>query len=128
MPIEPDDAFILRPGEPHQIGSDSTEDLVLHVILDNQKGESCHNPDRNKWRIPIPERRLVCSDRLDYYDGGKNEIAVEPVNAPDLRSLLRYRGFRQIRTFEFLPMLGRRSVWCLRSYCDAGSCCCPKIE
>jgi uncharacterized cupin superfamily protein len=63
------DAFIFRPGEPHQITNDSTQDLVLYVVADNPIGESYHYPDSNKWSVPIPERRLIRSDALDYYDG-----------------------------------------------------------
>ena len=67
--IEPGDAFIFRPGEPHQIRNDGTQDLVLYVIADNPIGESCHYPDSKKWFVLIPDRRLVRSDALDYYDG-----------------------------------------------------------
>ncbi len=34
-PIEPGDAFISKPGEPHQITNDGTQDLVLYVVADN---------------------------------------------------------------------------------------------
>src|SRR6201982_569289 len=33
-PIEAGDAFIFKPGEPHQIINDSAQDLVLYVIAD----------------------------------------------------------------------------------------------
>ena len=68
-PIEAGDAFIFKPGEPHQIANDGTQDLVFYVVADNPIGESCHYPDSNKWSVPIPERRLIRSDALDYYDG-----------------------------------------------------------
>lgn len=68
-PIETGDAFIFKPGEPHQITNEGTQDLVLYVVADNPIGESCHYPDSNKWSVPIPEHRLVRSDALDYYDG-----------------------------------------------------------
>ena len=68
-PIEAGDAFIFKPGEPHQITNFGTQDLVLYVVADNPIGESCHYPDSNKWSVPIPERKLVRSDALDYYDG-----------------------------------------------------------
>jgi mannose-6-phosphate isomerase-like protein (cupin superfamily) len=42
MAIEPGDAFIFRPGEPHQLINDGTEDLVIYVVADNPIGESCH--------------------------------------------------------------------------------------
>ncbi|MDR3458735.1 MAG: cupin domain-containing protein [Verrucomicrobiae bacterium] len=68
-PIEPGDAFIFRPGEPHQLTNTGTEDLILYVVADNPLGESCHYPDSGKWAVRSPERRLVRSEPLDYYDG-----------------------------------------------------------
>jgi len=68
-PIETGDAFIFKPGEPHQITNDGTQDLVLYVVADNPIGESCHYPDSNKWSVRIPEWRLVRSNALDYFDG-----------------------------------------------------------
>jgi len=68
-PIEPGDAFIFRPDEPHQLINDGTEDLVIYVVADNPTGESCHYPDSNKWLVRSPEGRLMRSGALDYYDG-----------------------------------------------------------
>jgi uncharacterized cupin superfamily protein len=70
-PIEPGDAFLFKPGDPHQIINSSAEDLVLYVVADNPIGESFYYPDSKKWGVPIPERRLLRSDAdaLDYYDG-----------------------------------------------------------
>ncbi len=68
-PIEPGDAFIFKPGEPHQITNDGKSDLILYVVADNPIGESCHYPDSKKWSVPLPWRRLVRSEDLDYYDG-----------------------------------------------------------
>jgi uncharacterized cupin superfamily protein len=67
--IEAGDAFIFKPGEPHQITSNGAQDLILYVVADNPMNESCHYPDSNKWSVPLPGRRLVRSDPLDYYDG-----------------------------------------------------------
>lgn len=67
--IEAGDAFIFQPGEPHQLTNDSSEDLVLYVVADNPIGESCHYPDSQRWLVRSPERRLVCGDGLDYYEG-----------------------------------------------------------
>jgi uncharacterized cupin superfamily protein len=67
--IEPGDAFIFRPGQPHQITNDGTEDLVLYVVADNPIGESAHLPDSGKWVVRSPERRVIRSEPLDYYDG-----------------------------------------------------------
>ena len=68
-PIETGDAFIFKPGEPHQLSNNGTEDLVLYVVADNPMGESCHYPDSNKWLVRSPERRLIRSEALDYSDG-----------------------------------------------------------
>ena len=67
--IEPGDAFIFQPGEPHQITSDAPEDLVLYVIADNPIGESCYYPDSKKWVVQSPEVRFIRSDALKYLDG-----------------------------------------------------------
>jgi uncharacterized cupin superfamily protein len=68
-PIEIGDAFIFRPGEPHQIRNDGTQDLVFYVIADNPIGESCYYPDSKKWCVLIPDCRNIRSDAFDYYDG-----------------------------------------------------------
>jgi uncharacterized cupin superfamily protein len=67
--IETGDAFIFKPGEPHQLSNNGTEDLVLYVVADNPIGESCHYADSDKWLVRSPERRLIRSESLDYYDG-----------------------------------------------------------
>jgi uncharacterized cupin superfamily protein len=69
MPIEPGDAFLFKPGEPHQLINDSAEDLVLYVVADNPIGESTYFPDSAKWGVRSPERRMLRSEALDYYDG-----------------------------------------------------------
>lgn len=68
-PIEAGDAFIFEPGQPHQFVNDGAADLVFYVIADNPLGESCHYPDSEKWFVGSPERRLVRSQGLEYYDG-----------------------------------------------------------
>ena|ERR1041385_5515090 len=68
--VEPGDAFLFRPGEPHQItNTDSGNDLILYVVADNPIGESGYYPDSNKWLVRSPERRIVRGDSLDYFDG-----------------------------------------------------------
>lgn len=67
--IEPGDAFIFKPGEPHQLTNNGMEDLIIFVVADNPLGETCHYPDSGKWSVPLPESRLVRSEALDYYDG-----------------------------------------------------------
>jgi uncharacterized cupin superfamily protein len=67
--IEPGDAFLYKPGEAHQIVNDGPTDLVFYCIADNPIGESCHYPDSDKWVVRSPERRLIRSEPLDYFDG-----------------------------------------------------------
>ncbi len=63
------DAFIFPPGQPHQLINNGLQDLVVYVVADNPIGESCHYPDSGKWLVRSPERRLIRSDALDYFDG-----------------------------------------------------------
>ena len=67
--IEPGDAFLFKPGEPHQLINDAAEDLILYVVADNPIGESCYFPDSKKWTVRSPERRVIRSEDIDYYDG-----------------------------------------------------------
>jgi uncharacterized cupin superfamily protein len=67
--IETGDAFIFTPGQPHQFTNTGADDLVIYVVADNPIGESTHYPDSNKWAVRSPERRLLRSEGLDYYDG-----------------------------------------------------------
>ena len=67
--IEPGDAFIFKPDEPHQLINNGTEDLLIYVVADNPIGESCHYPDSDKWLVRSPERRLLRGDAIDYFDG-----------------------------------------------------------
>ena len=68
-PIGPGDAFIFEPGQAHQMTNTGTQDLILYVVADNPFGESVHYPDSKKWGVRSPERRLIRSDALEYYDG-----------------------------------------------------------
>jgi uncharacterized cupin superfamily protein len=67
--IEPGDAFIFQPGEPHQLINNGAQDLVVYVVADNPIGESSHYPDSNKWVVRSPERKIIRSEDLDYFDG-----------------------------------------------------------
>ncbi len=67
--IEAGDAFIFQPGQAHQLINDGSETLVVYVVADNPIGESSYYPDSRKWGIGSPERRLIRSDALDYFDG-----------------------------------------------------------
>lgn len=68
-PVEAGDAFIYKPGEPHQMINDGEVDLVCYVVADNPVGESVQYPDSDKWLVRVPERRVMRSEPLDYYDG-----------------------------------------------------------
>jgi uncharacterized cupin superfamily protein len=68
-PIEPGDAFLFKPGEAHTIINNSEADLIFYTIADNMLGESCYYPDSRKWIVQSPERRLIRSEPLDYFDG-----------------------------------------------------------
>jgi len=68
-PIETGDAFIFQPDEPHQLINDGADDLVVYVVADNPIGESCYYPNSKKWLVRSPERRLMRSENLDYFDG-----------------------------------------------------------
>ena len=68
-PIGPGDAFIFQPDQPHQLTNNGVEDLVFYIVADNPIGESCHYPDSHKWLVRSPERRLIRSNPLEYYDG-----------------------------------------------------------
>lgn len=67
--IETGDAFIFEPGQAHSFTNDGSEDLVIYVVADNPIGESNYYPDSNKWAVRSPERKLLRSDALDYFDG-----------------------------------------------------------
>jgi uncharacterized cupin superfamily protein len=68
-PVVEGDACVFEPGKPHQFFNDGSEDLVLYVVADNPFGESVYYPDSNKWGVQMPERRLLRSEALDYFDG-----------------------------------------------------------
>ena len=68
-PIEPGDAFIFPPDQPHQLINNGAEDLVVYIVADNPLGETCHYPDSHKWLVRSPKRQLIRSGALNYYDG-----------------------------------------------------------
>jgi len=63
------DTFVFEPGQPHQLRAAEAEDLTFMVIADNPIGESCHYPDSGKWLVRSPDRAIIRSDSLDYFDG-----------------------------------------------------------
>ena len=68
-PIETGDAFLFKPGEPHQLINTSDQDMVICVIADNPIGESVYYHDSKKWAVRSPERRVLRGEPLDYFDG-----------------------------------------------------------
>ena len=68
-PVESGDAFLYKPGEAHQLTNTGIEDLIVYVIADNPVGGICHYPDSQKWSVSLPERRIVRSEPLSYWDG-----------------------------------------------------------
>ena len=68
-PIEAGDAFIFPPGEPHQLINDGAADLIVYVVADNPIGESGYYPDSKKWLVRSPERKIIRSEALEYFDG-----------------------------------------------------------
>jgi len=67
--IQAGDAFLFKPGEPHQLINDSSEDLLVYVVADNPVGESVHYPDSGKWLVRSPQPRLLRGEPLEYFDG-----------------------------------------------------------
>lgn len=67
-PIEPGDAFIFKPGEPHQLVGEGTDDLVVYVVADNPIGESCYYPDSNKYAVESPQDAVLRHAPAKYYD------------------------------------------------------------
>src|SRR5262245_44744948 len=65
--IEPGDAFIFKPNEPHQLINNGAYDLIVYVVADNPIGESWYYPDSKKWGVPIPKRQIVRGEALDYF-------------------------------------------------------------
>src|SRR5262244_3688702 len=63
-PIKSGDAFLFKPGEPHQLINNSPQDLIVYVVADNPIGESFYYPDSKKWGVRSPERRILRSEGL----------------------------------------------------------------
>jgi uncharacterized cupin superfamily protein len=58
-PISVSDAFLFKPGEPHQVRNDSDSDLELLIVADNPLGESGYYPDEGMWIVSSPEPHYV---------------------------------------------------------------------
>jgi uncharacterized cupin superfamily protein len=74
--VEPGDAFLFKPGEPHQILNDGTEDLTVYVVADNPIGESAHYPDSNKWIVQSPARGSCAARRWSTTTGRSEATTV----------------------------------------------------
>ena len=68
-PIGPGDALLFKPGEAHQLTAGRDADLLVYVVADNPIGESGYFPDSGKWVVRSPQRQIVRSGALDYFDG-----------------------------------------------------------
>ena len=53
----------------NQLINDGAQDLIVYVVADNLIGESTYFPDSNKWVVQSPERKIIRSGDLDYFDG-----------------------------------------------------------
>jgi uncharacterized cupin superfamily protein len=67
--VEKGDAFIYMPGEAHQLMGGEQVDLKVLIVADNPVGESCHYPDSGKWLVRSPDRAIIRSELLQYFDG-----------------------------------------------------------
>ncbi|MDP9003704.1 MAG: cupin domain-containing protein [Verrucomicrobiota bacterium] len=67
--IESGDVFLFPPEQPHTFANDGKEDLVILIVADNPIGESSYYPDSKKWLVRSPERAIIRSENLDYFDG-----------------------------------------------------------
>jgi uncharacterized cupin superfamily protein len=63
------DSILYKPNEAHSIVNDGNQDLIFYTIADNPFGDHCYYPDSKKWLVRIPERTLIRSEALDYFDG-----------------------------------------------------------
>jgi uncharacterized cupin superfamily protein len=68
-PIVAGDAFVFRPGEPHQLTNTGAGDLVVYVIADNPLAESAYLHDSRKFIVRSPDRRIIASEAVDYFAG-----------------------------------------------------------
>ena len=76
-PIKSGDAFVFKPGEPHQLINDSAQDLILYVVADNPIGESAHYPDSGKWLVRSPERRIFRGERWSITTARSRAVRID---------------------------------------------------
>jgi len=66
--IQAGDAFLQKPGEPHQIRNTGTDDLVLLIVADNPPCDTVGYPDSGQWFIK-PARVVVTGEAREFYSG-----------------------------------------------------------
>jgi uncharacterized cupin superfamily protein len=66
--IETGDAFLQKPGNPHQIRNPGEKDLVLLVIADNPPSDVVGFPNTGQWLIK-PAGKLLGGDEKPFYAG-----------------------------------------------------------
>ncbi len=66
--IRAGDAFVLKPGDAHQIRNPGGEDLVLLIVADNPPGDTVGYPDTGQWFIK-PARKLLGGEEKPFYSG-----------------------------------------------------------
>jgi len=67
-PVVAGDAFLFKPGQPHQLTNDSDAELIVYVVADNPIGESNYFPDSGKFSVRSPDYRVVRADAVEYFE------------------------------------------------------------
>ena len=65
--IQEGDAFLFKPGEPHQVINDSNADMVYYLIATNPMNESVHLPDEKRWLVKSPTFAKVRFDSTEIF-------------------------------------------------------------
>ncbi len=64
------DAFVFKPGEPHEILNRGSEDFSYYVIANNPVGDTCYYPDSRKAVVWRRGSELISRvEEADYYEG-----------------------------------------------------------
>jgi uncharacterized cupin superfamily protein len=64
------DAFLFKPGEPHELINRGREDFVYFVIADNPVSDTCYYPDSRKAVVWRDGGEIISRvEEVDYYDG-----------------------------------------------------------
>jgi uncharacterized cupin superfamily protein len=67
--FEAGDAFVFKPGEPHQLRNTGAHELVVYVVADNPIGDNGYLPDSDKFFVRAPERRLIRGQTVEFFEG-----------------------------------------------------------